>query len=205
MASTNYDYDAGELCLDFANTVSWHASEQPEDKLERWADLVRWGEGAGLLSSVQAKRLRRQVAEDEASAEAAFAAAIGLREAVYRIFVSVAGDDPVAAADLALLNEHLQRALPHLEIVPGGTGFSWEWREPLEGFRQIVWPVVRSAANLLTGERLARVGQCADDRGCGYLFIDTSRNRSRRWCSMESCGNRAKVQRYYGRQREGNR
>ena len=67
---------------------------------------------------------------------------------------------------------------------------------------RVVWPVARSAADLLTSDLLSRVRRCEDDRGCGYLFIDTSRNRSRRWCSMESCGNRAKARRHYARQKD---
>jgi predicted RNA-binding Zn ribbon-like protein len=67
----------------------------------------------------------------------------------------------------------------------------------------MLWPVARSAADLLTSaEELARVGQCADDRGCGWLFFDTSRNHSRRWCAMKDCGNRAKARRHYRRQRK---
>ena len=71
------------------------------------------------------------------------------------------------------------------------------------GFDRILWPVARSAGELLISDKLDRVRQCADDRGCGYLFVDTSRNRSRRWCSMESCGNRAKAHRHYQRQQKG--
>ena len=67
---------------------------------------------------------------------------------------------------------------------------------------RVLWPVVWSAANLLTSRILERVGQCADDRGCGWLFMDLSRNRSRRWCDMKDCGNRDKVRRYYARKRE---
>ena len=66
----------------------------------------------------------------------------------------------------------------------------------------MLWPVAHSAAELLISDDLDRVKQCADDRGCGWLFVDTSRNRSRRWCSMESCGNRAKVQRHRHKEAE---
>jgi len=204
MSTEPFDFEAGALCLDFANTVAWHASEQPEDRLDSYLDLVRWGEGAGILTPGRAAKLRQVAREEAGAAAATFAEAVRLREALYRIFAAVADEDEVAGADLDLLNDHLARALSHLKVVPAAPAFSWAWQERSHDLHQILWPVARSAANLLTGDRdtLDRVGQCADDRGCGYLFVDSSRNRSRRWCSMESCGNRAKVHRHYLRQRE---
>ena len=65
----------------------------------------------------------------------------------------------------------------------------------------MLWPIVESAAELLTSERRSRIGQCADDRGCGWLFLDATKNRSRRWCAMGDCGNRAKARRHYLRTR----
>jgi predicted RNA-binding Zn ribbon-like protein len=80
--------------------------------------------------------------------------------------------------------------------------FAWDWAEDPDSLDRVLWVVARSAGELLTSDQLDRVRQCADDRGCGYLFLDTSRNRSRRWCSMESCGNRAKARRHYQRQQQ---
>jgi predicted RNA-binding Zn ribbon-like protein len=125
--------------------------------------------------------------------------AITLREATYRIFSNVAAVHPPAPDDLGILNVALPDAMSHLQVVALPTGFTWDWTASLDALDQMLWPVVRSAADLLTSDDLDRVRECADDRGCGYLFIDRSRNRSRRWCSMESCGNRAKVVRYLER------
>jgi predicted RNA-binding Zn ribbon-like protein len=85
------------------------------------------------------------------------------------------------------------------QISPTDEGFNWSWQIDENSFDRMLWPIVREAANLLTSDDINRVGECADDRGCGYLFFDTSRNHSRRWCSMEGCGNRAKAQRHYQR------
>jgi predicted RNA-binding Zn ribbon-like protein len=104
--------------------------------------------------------------------------------------------------DLVVLNEVLKDAQCHRRVTQSPQGFAWQWVEVPGGLDQILWPVSRSAADLLTSNLLERVRECADDRGCGYLFIDTSRNRSRRWCSMESCGNRAKVRQHRERQRK---
>ena len=65
----------------------------------------------------------------------------------------------------------------------------------------MLWPVVQSAVDLMTSPELDRVGQCADDRGCGWLFVDTTKNRSRRWCDMRDCGNRAKARRHYAKKK----
>ncbi|HSH12932.1 MAG TPA: CGNR zinc finger domain-containing protein, partial [Desulfurivibrionaceae bacterium] len=89
--------------------------------------------------------------------------------------------------------------LAQARLVPGEDHFEWGWSDA-GGLRRLLWPIVRSAAELLTSEKLERVGQCAGD-SCGWLFLDTSRNRSRRWCEMEHCGNRAKARRHYRRQK----
>ena len=81
-------------------------------------------------------------------------------------------------------------------------GVAWSWEVDKDALDWPLYPIARSAATLLTSPERARVGECADDRGCGYLFLDTSRNRSRRWCSMEDCGNRAKAILHYERKRQ---
>ena len=202
MPMHTFDLDAGALCLDFANTVEWHASDDPDDKLNGYDDLVVWAEAAVLLSPDQADRLRRMAQKQPQMAEAVFERAIALREAIYRLFADVSEQRAFHAADLTLLNKALSESLSHLQVVPAPAGFDWGWAESALAFDQILWPVARSAGDLLISDKLERVRQCADDRGCGYLFVDTSRNRSRRWCSMESCGNRAKAHRHYRRKQE---
>jgi predicted RNA-binding Zn ribbon-like protein len=87
-------------------------------------------------------------------------------------------------------------------IVSTEEGLAWDWACAEDALDRVLWPVVHDAAGLLTSQELKRVKKCADER-CGWLFFDTSRNHSRRWCSMESCGNRAKARRHYERQRAG--
>lgn len=195
--------DAGKLCLEFANTSDWHASEQPIETLGSYQDLVAWATRVGVRSEESARELLKQAEARPALAAQIHTWAIELREAIYRIFAAIAEASTPAAADLALLNEALPRAYTLPELVATESGFGWRWRGDESGLDGILWPILRSAANLLTQGELNRVGQCADDRGCGYLYYDTSRNRSRRWCDMNSCGNRAKSQRHYARHRNG--
>jgi len=202
MQTQTFDLDAGALCLDFANTVEWHGSDHPQDKLHNQVDLIAWAEAAAILSPDGANVLRQMAQKQPEMADAAFDRAIRLREAIYRLFVDVSEQGAFMPEDLAHLNEALGESLSHLQVIPSSIGFDWGWAEGSMEFDQILWPVTRSAGELLISDKLTRVRQCADDRGCGYLFVDTSRNGSRRWCSMESCGNRAKAHRHYQRQQK---
>jgi len=199
MSGNTFNLDAGALCLDFANTVDWHASDQPVDRLSDMSDLVRWAEAAGLLTADDGQKLRGRAEREPEQAAFAFRRAIALREAIYRLFASQAEEVPIDQADLALLNEALGEAQAHRRLVVAEEGFIWAWMEDRRSWARVIWSVSHSAAELLTSDRLERVRQCADDRGCGYLFVDTTRNRSRRWCSMATCGNRAKARRHYQR------
>ena len=100
------------------------------------------------------------------------------------------------AQDLAALNRGLAGLPPHLKLAAGEDCFEWEWQADTHRLDSLVEPMVWSTAQLLSSEALERVGQCADERGCGWLFWDNSRNKSRRWCDMRDCGNRAKVRRH---------
>jgi predicted RNA-binding Zn ribbon-like protein len=193
----------GHLCLDFANTADWHASDQPEERLTRYAEFVSWSQQAGVLTEKQAKRLLRQATDRPEEAMAVLQRAIILREAIYEVFAAVAHEQSPKATDLTTLNSALSETLTRSQITPTETGFGWQWAGEEDALDRPLWSIARSAADLLTSEELQRVGQCVDDRGCGWLFLDTSRNHTRRWCSIEDCGNRAKAQRHYERKRSG--
>lgn len=197
----DFDFDSGVLCLDFANTVDWHASDHPEDSLPTCADLVAWGVAAGLVTRAEAGELLRRAEHAPDEMAQRFDAAIHLREAIFRIFRNIAVKEPVDQADVDILTTFWQRSAPYIRYTAAGDGIKREWAFPSIDLLRILGPVALSAVDLLERGERDRVGMCADDRGCGWLFYDTSRNRSRRWCSMESCGNRAKAQRHYRRSR----
>jgi len=193
------DLAEGRIALGFANTVDWHASDHPEESLHHYEDLVAWGVKAGTVSTDEASALRRRAAREPEAAVAILERARTFREVVYRVFSAVAGGRAPDPSDLTALNAALGEALPHLALAPEGDGFRWVWRETREVLERVLWPVATSAAVLLTSDVLDRVRLCADEN-CGWLFLDMSKNRSRRWCDMKSCGNRAKARRYYARQ-----
>ncbi len=187
----NLKLTRGRLCLDFVNTVSWRTGKQPQERLTSYAALVAWGQHAGVLQEPQAAR-------NAASTTAAFEQALILREAIYRIFSTVVAQRAPEAADLATLNGALSAVMLHLHWSAGE--FAWRWSGDENALERMLWPVARSAAELLTSDELNRVGMCAGE-GCGWLFFDVSKNRSRRWCAMDDCGNRAKARRHYRRSR----
>jgi predicted RNA-binding Zn ribbon-like protein len=189
----------GELCLAFTDTVDWRKSDHPEDLLTSYADLVRWGQEAGALTDEDAACLLQQAERRPAEANVVLERAIVLREAMYRIFEAVADERSPAPEDLDILNGTLSGALARLRLVPATEGLAWDWADRDRALDRMLWPVVRWAVDLLTSRRLERVGQCP---GCGWLFLDHSRNHSRRWCTMEVCGNRAKARRHHERQKE---
>jgi predicted RNA-binding Zn ribbon-like protein len=191
--------DEAFLCLDFTNTVNWHASTNPEESLTAYSDLVEWGLNEGLLSRDEAQVLIDRARQAPEEAEHSLQVARDLREVLYRIFSALHLSEDPKAEDLAAFNQALSTAMAHSELIPMGKSFAWVYMHDPDDLLWILGPIVRSAADLLASQDLHRIGQCADDRGCGWLFYDTSKNHSRRWCSMESCGNRAKAQRHYHR------
>lgn len=195
-----FELSGGALCLDFTNT--WGDRQRPDsDRLRSYPSLLDFASQTGLLGRREAAALLRRARSTPAGAAAALGAARRLRDALYRLFSAQARGQRVPAADLDAVNAALQAALPHLKVERRDGRYAWGWEEGGE-LAAPLRPIVRSAAELLTGDDLARVREC-DGADCTWLFLDQSRNRSRRWCSMESCGNRAKARRHYHRTREG--
>jgi predicted RNA-binding Zn ribbon-like protein len=193
------DLVGGELCLDFVNTGSSRAVGPFVERLRRYDDLVRWGERTGALEPVQAQSLRAAAATDPAHAEHVLEEARALREAIYRVFRARCDGAPPAASDLALLNSAAARATTAQQLIATESGFDVTWPETA-ALERAWWPVATSALALLLSSDVARVKECAGEN-CNWLFLDASKNRSRRWCEMKDCGNRAKARRHYARRK----
>lgn len=198
---TFFELSGGALCLDFVNT--WGDRARPEsDQIRTFDDLLAFAVQTGLLAEPRRRELATWAARAPAPAVArALAAALGLRESLYAIFAAGARGRATPPSDLEALNAAVKEALTHLRIAAqpagGAAPFAWSFEaSPLP--TSPLWPIARSAGDLLTSPDFARVTQC-DGSGCTWLFLDQSRSRNRRWCSMESCGNRAKARRHYRR------
>ena len=189
---------AGVLCLNFANTLYGHGKTPVHEYLAGYPDLVIWSCKVGLVSDLDASHLIRESVRRPAEAAAVFHHAIAFRETIYRFFAAIAHNETPQAADLASLNAARAESLAHSRITrtSAGYGVAWDDRTSLD---RMLWPIALSAADLITEMDVSRVRQCS---GCDWLFLDTSRNHLRRWCSMSACGNRAKVRRFNERKRK---
>jgi predicted RNA-binding Zn ribbon-like protein len=188
----------GELCLDFINTHHWR-NDRPAggERLTDYAELIHWAIHAGGLDRRERRRLLAEARRRPDRSRAVLAEALALREALAGLF----GARGSTAAELALVNRMLAAAPVRTSLVRSPGGLGWSTGRGRIALEQPVWAVLWNAAELLTSARLRRVRACADPR-CGWMFLDLSRNRSRRWCAMENCGNRAKVRRHYERRRK---
>jgi predicted RNA-binding Zn ribbon-like protein len=200
-----FKFSGGVPCLDFVNTLAWRLTESPVEYLGSYEDLLTWGRQAGLLAPDEADALSAWASTHPEEAWAALARAVALREAAHRVFSAVVTGEPQDESALSVLNRELSGALSRLCVAPGkGDAYVWAWdRGGDEGGPPLgrpLWPVARSAAELLTSPKLGRVKVCAAE-GCGWLFLDESRNSSRRWCDSRSCGNRERVREYLARKR----
>lgn len=188
------------LCLDFANTVGWHASDHSQEWLRSYADLIAWSQHAGVVTGQQSVHLLQEASGRPGLAEEVLTHAITLREALYRIFSGVARGDTPTSEDLAILQNGYVEAMSHAQLLPAGDRFTFSWHNYEQALEFPLWPVAQSGMELLLSEERQRVKECPGD-GCGWLFVDRSRNQSRRWCNGQDCGNRVRVRQHYQRHR----
>jgi predicted RNA-binding Zn ribbon-like protein len=204
------DLSAGESCLDFVNTGSRllerHAGLEGEalaaagpfgDRLKSYGDLVTFAERAELVDEATGRALRSRAAAEPGTAAEVLEDARAFRESLFRTFLAAGIGAATDEADLSLLQGRAAAAAGRQQLVRGPDGFSLVWPEAME-LDRMLWPLATSALALLLTDEVARVKECAAE-DCNWLFLDSSKNRSRRWCDMKACGNRAKARHYYHR------
>lgn len=190
-----FELDAGCTCLDFANTLTLDS-----DHLNSYADLVAFADQARLITPDAAAWMHARAERDEHRADDVLVRARWLRQAIRGIFGNLAAGETPRELDLDMLNRDLAESMAHARVLPDGSGgYRWGWsgRE----LHMLLWPITRSAADLLTSDEQRRLVRECGASDCRWLFLDNTRNRSRQWCSMQSCGNREKARRHYQRLR----
>lgn len=194
----------GKLCLDFVNTVDWRNSKtRKKEMLHDFSALISWSKQNGILEDKTAQILFKKALKQPNKAKQVYEKTIELRELLYRIFSSMVTTDQAPSHDLSIFNKYLADSMgKSCCLIPSANGFAWSFCSETDSMDLFLDPIIKSAADLLVSPHLKRVKQCADD-ACGWLFMDKSRNSSRRWCSMKDCGNRAKAHRHYLRKRQG--
>ena len=189
------EWIAGNVALDFNNTVSWNPEGLQQERLDSPERVLEWLSGAKLISPGDRTAYAAELREHPRIAAATLERAHELRALLHRLFHAIAVDRTPHVADLASFNEALHEALSHMTVRRTGKTFQWQ------AAAGILTPIVWHAAQLLTSPDLALVGACAN-ADCGWLFVDRSRKRNRRWCEMRACGSRAKARNYYRRKKQ---
>lgn len=181
---------SGNLALDFCNTAGEHRTKRPDELLLNWEMFLRWATQVGLIGTDSYLQLLRCPEPlDEI---------IRLREAIYRVGLAIAGARRLSKPDIAFIRERADVPLPEIEI----RGNAGRWRPaPSESSRQLCGILAAEALSLFCSPKVTRIGVC-EGGGCGWLFLDESRGKRRRWCDMNDCGSRAKARRYYEKRKE---
>ncbi len=202
-----FEYIGGDPAIDLVNTVDWTSRGLEEDRLTDFDRVIRWAQGAGILSAKGATSLRAQAQAEPREAEAAYRNALRVRAVLRRLFRAIAEGEP-AGDELDDFNRLLGRALERMRVTPAGgkrragPALQLGWQDGGETLDSVIWPVIWSAASLIVSEEAQRIRICGG-QDCGWMYVDRSRNGLRRWCQMETCGTREKSRRRYQRMRTG--
>jgi predicted RNA-binding Zn ribbon-like protein len=214
-AATLFDLCGGHPALDLVNSLDnrFHPAG-PRERLASYGDLLRFLEESGLLSRERVRLLNKAVPPE--AAERTLQSTRELREATAAVFYgSVAGNPPLAA-DVRVLEKHFLSMSRHRELqwpaaVREGSGnaarssgraaLAWQWGRYEAEPDLPLWVIAREVSDLALSGEMARVRTCAVDT-CRWLFLDTSKNHTRRWCNMRVCGNRMKARRFQARRED---
>ena len=183
----------GDLSLDFVNTVHDRHEEPLRDLLQNYLDLVTWVYFAAAINKSQKEKLLRRGRENQGKANQIYRDSLQLREALYDFVVNTISHDEASPTNMQFINQWLSRAFSNLKLTQLDNRFVLDWRTESFELESVLWPIIRSFSNLVTTDDHNRIKQCSN---CGYLFVDNSKNKSRRWCSMDICGNRVKARRH---------
>jgi predicted RNA-binding Zn ribbon-like protein len=194
------ELSGGALALDFANTVGGTHVSPTHDHLRSYADVLGFAVLAKGLKDEVAKRLVVRAEREPKRAAAVYELGIALREAIWAVFSALASGEIPRDADLALIGDAAAAGKARSRLVYDRSGVGWSLPSDDDELERPLWEIAGSAADLLTSGDHDRVKECASAT-CEWVFLDNSRNRSRRWCDMSDCGNRAKARRFQAKKR----
>ena len=199
----------GALCLDFANTVDARfpqPGQSPPDFISTYEQLVRWSERAGAVDAATARKLLLRARKETKAARAAVSAAHHLREAIYTLFAAMRERREPPASAVRTLARFSARAIERGRLVADAETNALIWTWPQLELQRMLWPIALSALELAKSGDVASLKQCPGHDGrCGWLFLDRTKNHSRRWCTMQICGNVEKTRRQNKRRRQTRR
>jgi predicted RNA-binding Zn ribbon-like protein len=201
----SFELIAGNVALDFVNTLDNRPSDEPKELLTNYYDLASFGQETGILTPAQLDYFLENVPRRPDEAQQAMLRAIELREALYAIFSAVMNRQTAPLEAMDTLNANLHDAALHSCLVQSGMenpeeSFEWRFDDMTSSCEAMLRPIARAAADLLASPAVALVRTCSAPN-CQWFFLDTSKNHHRRWCSMRVCGNRTKVRKFYARKK----
>ena len=185
----------GALCLDFCNSGQSARGPSGAEWIAGFPELIDWLEAADAITRGQAARLRRAAAASPRAAAQVWGRAIKFREALFRVLNARTEGGAIAREDLSIIEAEHARAVSFARLAWTGDGYSWSLDPSAESLDAALQPLVESAVSLLTSAKMERLRRCGNST-CYWLFIDETKNHSRRWCEMSSCGNIVKVRRH---------
>jgi predicted RNA-binding Zn ribbon-like protein len=198
---SDYRPIGGHPVLDFINTGHARYTGGASDFLHSMDDVLTWIAHADLVPAAAIRQARAVCRAEPQRGKAVFDYALELRRVLYRIFHAAADSETPPPEEVRMLDESMALLGAFRRLRLFRREARWEWTfDPVEP-RSILGPLAMSAAELLTSANRDRIKECPSPDGCGWLFLDLSRNRSRHWCSMKDCGNLAKVRRHRRRRR----
>lgn len=180
--------------LAFVNTLSGRPNPVPEERLPSYDALVDWARAQHLVSAAAAERLTLEAKRHPQQAAAVLARAKDFREALSALAVAIEHQRQPSAAVLTTISDCVAAAYAHGRLVPHDGALQWIASAD-DDLDRILWEVGRAAGRLVLSPRIGRIRACAAG-DCGWWFLDDTKNRSRRWCDMKTCGNREKVRKF---------
>lgn len=189
------------LCLALANTLEWRRGTRPRDRLATVGDLFQFAYTEALIDDARRAELLLAARRHEDAARAELHATVALREAIFAVFSAHAVQQEPSLSDVGRLSASFDVAMDALSLELRNRTLVPRFRQDERLFDIVRHAATVSAVALLTGSQIGRIKVCADDRGCARLFLDLTRNGSRRFCASRECGNRARQAAFRARHR----
>jgi len=189
-----FELIGGHSAVDLVNTLDWRFRENgPEELLASYSDLLRFAEQSELLTAKQVRQIARS-APDRLAADA-LVSCRELREAAAEVLYAAVDDRTPAASQIKSLDRYFKQARERQRLIWSRSRLCWEWPPSEYGAELPLWMLALNTARLLISDDMHRLRACENPE-CRWLFLDTSKNHTRRWCDMKICGNRMKARRF---------
>ncbi len=189
----------GSLCIDFINTVKDRMSRPVDDYFSGFDDFLYWAERLKIINNKQYKSIERNAKRQKEEAGLYFEDAIAYRETLFELFLAISKGKKVAPHILESSNQMFAAYLPYLKLIQHQNKFIENWSFDEGSFKNLLAPVVNDCYELLLSGKTDRIKDCPK---CGWIFLDTTKNGRRRWCTMKTCGSSVKALEWYHRQKK---